>query len=84
MEMPREHFVILLKMFYLYLAMIRHLYHGIHLEVRQFKMTKHVLAGHFLDAFVIITYQPWCYDHITFLEPIIHYLDVGYVSSPFG
>jgi hypothetical protein len=42
MEVSRKHSIKPTKVFGLDLAMIRHFHHGIHLEMRQFKMSKHV------------------------------------------
>jgi hypothetical protein len=82
MEVPREHPLKSAKMFHTDFAMIGHFYHGVHLEMRQLEMSKHVLGRHLLDALVIISHQPRCYDHITFVQPIVADVYVGYVPGP--
>jgi hypothetical protein len=64
--------------------MIGHFYHGVHFEMWQFKMSKHVLTLKLWYAFMIIAHQPRCDHNIAILEPIVYNLYVGYVSGPFG
>jgi len=82
MEMAGEHTLESTKVIYRDFAMIGHLHHGIHLEVRQLEMPKHVSGAHFLYAPVIISDQPGRDHYIAFLEPVVADDDVGYVPGP--
>lgn len=84
MEVSREHSIKVGKVLALDLPGIGHFYHGIHLEVWQFKVSKHVASLHPGDLFVIIAHQPGRYDHIATLKPVVADVYVGYVSGPFG
>ena len=44
MEMSSKHMLYVPKRFLFNITMIWHLYHGIHIEVRQFKVPEHVLG----------------------------------------
>lgn len=81
-EVPRKHPFETLEVIRGYLSVVGHFYHGIHLEVRQLEMPKHVLGAHLADAAVIVAHQPGCYDHISLFKPVIADVDVGYVPGP--
>ena len=81
-EVSAEHLFKAAKVFHFDFAVVGHFHHGIHLEVRQFKVPKHVLGTHLLYAFVIVSDQPGSDYDIAFFEPVVADVYVGNVSSP--
>ena len=79
-EVPCEHLLLIGKVCFVEQSVVWHFYHGIHLEARQFKVTKQVRcfdAGHRLP---VVTYHPW-YETNTVKDLLL--LDQVYVGKLF-
>ena len=77
------HFTATCEMVRLYSANIRHFYHGVHLEVRQFEVSKHIFLFHFFDLLPFVLHNPRNDGDIILNQPFVHYVYVWNVPDVF-
>ena len=83
-EMSAEHLTDMTKMLTTYIAVFGHLHHGIHVKMRQLKMSKHIVCRYFRYTFVIIGYQPGHNTDTVCFKEVVDNLYVGDMFGPLG